>query len=166
MSPYGTTETYSVHAGEVCDPTHCRRSDLSVGSQPLSGHGAEGSRRSAHDPTRTFRQSSLVSGGTVQQAVALIGHTEVNVYPLPADIRRLINREIFSAGSSHRGPCCRTPRAIGLGHRSRLCRRGFERGDAPKASRIKMKAPRMMMNPTARSTMVISLRPCVSPRNP
>ena len=91
-----------------------------------------------YDPKRTFRQSSLVSGGTVQQAVALIGHTEVNVYPLPADIRRLINREIFSAGSSHRGPCCHTQRAIGLGHRSRLCRRGFERGDAPKAFRIKM----------------------------
>ncbi len=119
-----------------------------------------------YDPKRTFRQSSLVSGGTVQQAVALIGHTEVNVYPLPVDIRRLINREIFSAGSSHRGPCCRTQRAIGLGHRSRLCRRGFERGDASKATRIKMKALRTMMNPMARSTMVISLRPCVSPRNP
>ena len=45
---------------------------------------------------------------TIQQAVTLIGHPEVNVYPLPANIRRMINREIISAGSSHRGPCCRT----------------------------------------------------------
>ncbi len=84
----------------------------------------------------------FVQAETIQQAVALIGHHEANVYPLPANIRRMINREIISAGSSHRGPCCRTQRAIGLGHRSRLCRRVFERGDASKATRIKMKALR------------------------
>ncbi len=115
---------------------------------------------------RPSEGDGFVRAETIQQAVALVGHPKVNVYPLPANIRRLINREIISPGSSHRGPCCRTQRAIGLGHRCRLCRRGFERGDAPKATRIKMKAPRMMANPTARLTMVISLRPCVGPRNP
>ena len=120
----------------------------------------------AADQHRPSEGDGFVRAETIQQAVALVGHPEVNVYQLPANIRRMINREIISAGSSHRGPCCRTQRAIGLGHRSRLCRRGFERGDAPKATRIKMKALRTMMKPMARSMMVISLRPCVGPRNP
>ena len=109
----------------------------------------------AADQDRPSEGDGFVRAETIQQAMELIGHPEVNVYALPADIRRLVNREIISAGPSRRGPCCRTQRAISLGQRSRLCRRGFERDDGPKAARIKMKAPTMMVNPTARSTMVI-----------
>ena len=50
----------------------------------------------------------FVRAETIQQAVALVGHPDANVYQLPANIRRMINREIISAGSSHQGPCCRT----------------------------------------------------------
>jgi hypothetical protein len=62
----------------------------------------------AADQDRPSDGDGFVRAETAQQAVALVGHPEVNVYPLPANIRRMINREIISAVSSHRGPCCRT----------------------------------------------------------